>query len=69
MKTEDWISVKTTLPEMNVSVLVWIDGGFWRILKRRQDTDKWRWYTDDEEMMYLQDWITHWMPLPKPPKN
>lgn len=60
----DWISVKERLPEENARVLVFLpDVDI--LLPQRMDTDRvvngrWvRWYTG----------ITHWMPLPDPPKE
>ena len=55
----DWISVKDRLPEDGQDVLVWDDGGFAYIDERLCGTWK-----------YGGNYgVTHWMPLPEPPKE
>lgn len=56
-----WISVEERLPEDNKTVFVVCKDGFTTMMLFR-DGD-WCWYgnTDDS--------ITHWMPLPQPPKE
>jgi hypothetical protein len=66
-----WISVKDRLPKENILILCcslkslsptygWFDGTFWNV---------------NDEPNYLKDkidcisFITHWMPLPKPPEE
>ena len=65
---QEWISVKDRLPEENGRYLtankrhddkidvfdLWFDGGFW--------------YIDDEDDMFDFE-VTHWMPMPQPPKG
>ena len=62
-----WIPVEDRLPEDEKSKVVWVPAnlcaymatyvdGRWRPW---QSTEKWRWWIQE---------ITHWMPLPEPPK-
>lgn len=59
-KNEGWISVKDEMPDTGVSVLVYGDGSgislgvYW----------KWGWTTTG-----YYNAVTHWMPLPEPPKT
>ena len=66
-KQQVWISVEDRLPEKDVRVLVWLTEG--ASSYTRIDTDR---RTDTE--LYGERWarwfnnVTHWMPLPEPPK-
>ena len=65
---QDWVSVTERLPEETGRYLtankrgddkidvfdLWFDGGFW--------------YIDDEDDMFDYE-VTHWMPMPHPPKG
>ena len=65
---QDWVSVTERLPEETGRYLtankrwddkidvfdLWFDGGFW--------------YIDDEDDMFDCE-VTHWMPMPHPPKG
>ena len=65
---QEWISVTEMLPEETGRYLtankrgddkidvfdLWFDGGFW--------------YIDDEDDMFDYE-VTHWMPMPHPPKG
>jgi hypothetical protein len=61
-KQSEWISVDERLPEEGVRVLVWLKGDGSQYT--RTDTDR----------LSLKKWVrcgrlvTHWMPLPEPPK-
>ena len=65
---QQWISVKDDLPACVVSsVFVCYDDGFVGIADWSHDLlGNWWFYTDGE---YDIDGITHWMPLPEPPKE
>ena len=59
-----WISVKDRLPEMYVNVLVYTECKNTFIVSMDY-TEKW----EDDYGYYLEENVTHWMPLPKPPKE
>lgn len=52
-----WISVAERLPEENVAVLTWGEQAVVLI----------DWHRNGE--WFVADGVTHWMPLPKPPKE
>lgn len=68
-----WISVEERLPEKKEYVLCWYDDGFgkkWHTVGRMMDSVGNRWDLDvfhgyDEDGVT----VTHWMPLPEPPKE
>lgn len=57
-----WIPVIDRLPQDDEDVLVWVNGTHRDMAYR----DEGVWY--DEEHNHLKS-ITHWMPLPEPPKE
>ena len=65
---QQWISVKDDLPACGVSsVLVCYEDGIVVMADWSHDIlGNWWFYTDGE---YDIDEITHWMPLPEPPKE
>lgn len=69
---EEWISVKERLPEVFDEVIVYFNGFIsiaWRETeKRKNGIVGWHW---DSQMHYPESLVnvTHWMPLPKPPKG
>lgn len=60
-KQSEWISVEDRLPEKNVRVLVYIKSSR---SYTRFDTDR----LDDRGFVRWFNDVTHWMPLPEPPK-
>lgn len=63
-----WISVEYRLPEDQRSVLTVNGHGEIRIMGLwSKRGDEWTWVHNDR-MMHYND-ITHWMPLPEPPKE
>jgi hypothetical protein len=66
-----WISVEERLPEVSVTVLAWDkDDGpvVAERLIRKSLGDDGHWYVNWDGCIYPAD-ITHWMPLPAPPKE
>ena len=59
---DGWIPVTDRLPQDDEDVLVWVNGTHRDMAYR----DEGVWY--DEEHNHLKN-ITHWMPLPAPPKE
>ena len=59
-----WISVEERLPEEDECVLGWepweIGGGWIRVVSQHNS-----FFTDDAHDLVV---VTHWMPLPEPPK-
>lgn len=67
-KKPEWISVKDRLPEIRTPVLGWYKGEFSYDYPQMVVTwggEYWR----IEHVRLNADLITHWMPLPKPPKE
>lgn len=61
MKNNEWISVKDRLPEEDVPVLVWELQGFAYVDVYKDGV----WEVGTPNLAKF----THWMPLPKPPKE
>ena len=65
---QGWIPVEERLPEKDVRVLIWMqdnEEGY-----TQMDTD--RWSCTMEQGYHWIRWgksVTHWMPLPQPPKG
>lgn len=67
----EWISVKDRMPKIGERVLVY--DTFWRdvyilCLMQNVNDGNIRWYNRDTGW-YVGDDVTHWMPLPEPPKE
>lgn len=64
MNNENWISVKDRLPDFNVDVIAYSHWGELRITRidSSGEFDTYPFSSDAHK-------ITHWMPLPKPPKS
>lgn len=66
LEATEWISVKDRLPEYRMRALAYADNGAMFAASHYDD-----WYVDTGENYYscpLAN-ITHWMPLPQPPKE
>jgi len=63
----DWVSVKDELPEHDALVLV-TDGEHVTIAEWYQE-DGWSLSREDRAIGISSSTITHWMPLPAPPKT
>jgi hypothetical protein len=68
-----WISVKQQMPDVHEEVLVNIVYPIERIekLAYRFEGNKVEWFVlpDPQGYFWNEEWITHWMPLPEPPKE
>lgn len=64
---QEWISVKDRLPEEDVRVLVWLSDEVdaYTTVRMRIDTDR----RHNSRWVRWNRYITHWMPLPQPPKG
>ncbi len=69
----EWISVDEKLPELTMfenqfseDLLLWHCGDTIHLIGYYNDKDEWRIYHDSEKAC---EYITHWMPLPEPPKK
>jgi len=61
-----WVSVKDGLPEKEDTVLLWV-GRFSEMYLGWYSLAYCEWVSTIGSNQIPQDWITHWMPLPKPP--
>lgn len=74
----EWISVKDRLPEKNGEYIVTAcdEGcpygeGIWYstvVVPSEFYNGEWLWY-EGTQKYYLEGIVTHWMPLPEPPKE
>ena len=62
-----WISIKDRLPDDDVSILICSERK--TISKATYSSDMGRYYIADSDLWYNELDITHWMPLPEPPKG
>lgn len=60
----EWISVKDKLPEKQTRVLLFDNCGFGILTGRIGSAG---WYLEGDLDKYAN--VTHWMPLPEPPKE
>ena len=65
--TQEWISVKDRLPEPWKQVLIYSQYDFCEVALYIGIPGKWR-VTWNHDMLDA-DSVTHWMPLPQPPKG
>ena len=57
----EWISVKETMPKDNIAVLVWEKQGFAYV----DECENGKWKIGEQNLAV----ITHWIPIPEPPKE
>ena len=64
-----WISVKDRLPDYFTSVLVWCPGN--KCIYAAYRNARQEWYTFDDTIAghVVVNMVTHWMPMPNPPKG
>lgn len=74
----EWISVKDKLPPIGQEVIVYSpksnsgDGRVTALCRKIRYEEATNFYWDNDyggSNVYVQDAITHWMPLPEPPKD
>ena len=67
---QEWISVEERLPENIGLYLViekhWLDGSRGIKIAKWNTVD---WFTADRKSKEITPRVTHWMPLPRPPKG
>ena len=63
-----WIPVTERLPEAGERVLCYCRANIYEVMKMRTDGD---WVHNDQvyDSAYMSGFVTHWMPLPEPPKE
>ena len=60
-----WIPVTERLPEAGERVLCYCRANIYEVMKMRTDGD----WVYDTNHVYMHSFVTHWMPLPEPPKE
>lgn len=65
---EKWIPVTERLPEVGERVLCYCRANIYEVMKMRTDG---AWVHNDTvyDGTYMSGFVTHWMPLPNPPKE
>ena len=63
-----WISVEDRLPEIEEWVICSCRGGFVEVLRYDYFMECWDRSTDPTKC-YRREFVTHWMPMPEPPKE
>lgn len=63
----EWVSVEEKLPEEHADILMWRKR--WKIAEAGTFHIGRFWVYDEIGDSYTADDITHWMPLPEPPKE
>lgn len=70
---EGWVSVEKQGPEPGIGILLYCKSGFITCGYKKKDKEYgftiWQLFGDTELIIKPDDRITHWMPLPKPPKQ
>ena len=66
---QEWVSVDDRLPDYFTSVLVWCPGN--KCIYAAYRNARQEWYTFDDTIAghVVVNMVTHWMPLPQPPKG
>lgn len=60
-----WIPVAERLPDAGERVLCYCRANIYEVMKMRTDGD----WVYDTNHVYMHSFVTHWMPLPEPPKE
>ena len=61
----EWIPVAERLPKAGERVLCYCRANIYEVMKMRTDGD----WVYDTNHVYMHSFVTHWMPLPQPPKE
>ena len=64
---QKWIPVRERLPEPMVWVLCACRANIIEVLRYDHIMDDW--YTSMPNRAYMKGFVTHWMPMPEPPKT
>ena len=66
---QEWFSVKDRLPDYFTGVLVWCPGN--KCIYAAYRNTRQEWYTFDDTIAghVVVNMVTHWMPMPQPPKG
>ena len=64
-----WISVKDRMPEPEEKVIIWTKTDCMRYAQYHDDGSNNPWYVYEDDARAWTNVITHWMPLPEPPKE
>jgi hypothetical protein len=60
-----WIPVSERLPEPGMPVLCAMPSGSVEVMRKREYAGFWEWWDGDIDEIA----VTHWMPLPQPPRK
>lgn len=64
-----WVSVKDRLPEPEENVIIWTKTGCMKYAQYHEDGSVNPWYVYEDNARAWTNVISHWMPLPEPPKE
>jgi hypothetical protein len=67
MKDDNWISVKDEMPSKEGTYLCHFDDGVIETFNYSFDDDVWG--VVDYWNVITSSYVTHWMPMPRPPKG
>jgi len=65
----EWINIDKTKPERGKGVMILLKSGFITIGYRKKDELAWQLFGNKNIYVKDNDYVTHWMPLPAPPKG
>jgi len=66
----NWISVEDEKPKKTCLIVAEYPSGYRQTVHAYNHLGRWRMsYTEDEVFEDVEEKVTHWMPLPEPPKN
>jgi hypothetical protein len=68
MKYPNWIKTSEKMPPENTPVLMWADGEACVASYHRVENQEQEGYNLDALLWRVVNNVTHWMPIPEPPK-